>query len=204
MAIFGNPPVKLRVSAADLAPLDDGVLATLGDAEQAVLQSHLAASEALLVARRAREDYERVAARRGGAKADVGLAKAGRSSARAHTDVPGTQEADRAIVAARAGKNLLDLQISWLKAEVAAADARAEQANEAAWAAEAELELQRARLLASHRERGDAQIQGFVKQKDACRKALETARHRAVNRRAEADRQKNLWQLAGAEELERV
>ncbi len=196
MPIFGNDPVTVRVKPADLARFDDAALATLEDTRHALLRCHFSATDARLAARAARDDYERIAARRGGAKADVKLAKAERSSARAHTDVSGTQDAERSVAAARGEKDLLEKQIAWLRSEVAAAEAREEEMNAGAWAAEADYELARARLLASDQPRGDANLQAFVKQAEACHKALEKARHRAVLLRADADKQKNAWEQA--------
>lgn len=196
MSIFGNEPVTVRVKPADLARFDDAELDGLNDAREALLRSHLAATDARLAVRRARDDCERISARRGGAKADVKLAKAERSSARAHTDVQGALEAEHSISSARGEKSLLDMRIAWLRAEVAAAEAREAEMNAGAWAAEADYELERARLLATDRTRGEANLQAFVRQVEECHKALENARQRSVERRTEADKQKNAWQRA--------
>jgi hypothetical protein len=198
MSIFGNDPVTVRVKAADLARFDDPELTPLNEAREALLRSHLAATDARLAVRRARDDYERISARRGGAKADVKLAKAERSSARAHTDAQGALEAERSISTAQGEKSLLDMRIAWLRAELAAAEAREAEMSAGAWAAEADYELERARLVASDRTRGEANLQAFVRQVEACHKALENARHRSVQRRAEADKQRNAWQRASA------
>lgn len=194
MSLFGNEPVKTRVRATDLAHFDDAALASLDAPRQSLYGAHVAAVEARLAARQARDEHERIAARRSGAKADVKLAKAELGSARAHTDLQGTEEAGLSVAAAQAGRSLLDRQIAWLRAEADAAEAREEEANAAAWAAEADYELARARLLASDRPRGEANLQAFVKQAEACHKAAEDARHRFVQRRAEADAQRNAWQ----------
>lgn len=200
MAIFGGPPVSLRVRGTELAKVDDATLASLDEAEREVVRAHLAASEARLATRKAQFEYERVAARQAGAKADVSLAKAERHAARAHADGRAAYDAEQAIGAARTGKDVLDQQIAWLRAELAAAEAREAEADAAGWAAEAFLELQRARLLA--RDPSDAHFQGFVKQDARCRSALETARHRAALARAEAENRKNVWQLAAERTLE--
>lgn len=198
MSIFRNEPVTVRVTPADLACFDDAELAALNDVREALLRGHLAATDARLAVRRVRDDYERIAARRGGAKADVKLAKAERSSARAHTDVHGALEAERSISSAQGEKSLLNMRIAWLRAEVAAAEAREAEMNAGAWAAEADYELERARLLASDRPRGEANLQAYVRQAEECHKALENARHRSVQHRAEADKQKNAWLRASA------
>ncbi|MFN7145616.1 MAG: hypothetical protein ACK4YP_17705 [Myxococcota bacterium] len=137
MSLFGNEPVRTRVKASDLARFDDGALAALEAPRQSLLRAHVAAAEARLAARQARDEHERVSARKSGARADVKLARAELGSARAHTDVQGTQDAGHSVAAAKADKSLLDRQITWLRAEVAAAEAREEDANAAAWAAEA-------------------------------------------------------------------
>lgn len=204
MSIFGNEPVKSRVKGSDLARLDDAALAALDVQRQTLLRAHLALAEARLAARQARDEHERIAARKSGAKADVKLAKAGLGSARAHADVPGTADAGRSVAVAQADKSLLDRQIAWLRAEVAAAEAHEDEAKAAAWAAEADYELARARLLASDRSSREIDLQAFVKQAEACRRASEDARHRSVKRRAEADAQRNVWQRARAPALEPV
>lgn len=196
MSIFGNEPVTTRVKASDLAHFDDAALASLEGPREALRHTHLAAAEARLDARHARDEHDRIAARTGGAKADVKLAKAELDSARAHTDVQGEEEAGRLVAAAQAGRALLDRQIAFLRAEVVAAEAREDEANAAAWAAEADYELARARLLASDRPRGEANLQAFVRQAEACHKASEDARHRFVRRRAEADAQRAAWHQA--------
>ncbi|MDO9280644.1 MAG: hypothetical protein Q7U06_01980, partial [Pseudomonadota bacterium] len=63
MSIFGNEPVTVRVKPADLARFDDAELTALNDVWEALLRSHLAATDARLAVRRARDEYERVAAR---------------------------------------------------------------------------------------------------------------------------------------------
>lgn len=183
MSIFTNEPVRMRVKAADLARLDDAALGTLDAPRKGLVRAHLAAAEARLEARQAREEHERVAARRNAARADVKLARMEGAAAPAGTDP---------VAAAKADKALLDMRIAWLRAEVAAAEAREEDANAAAWAAEADYELARARLLVP--ERGQTDLPAFVKQAETCRTALEDARRRFVKRRAEADAARAAWE----------
>ena len=204
MSIFGNDPVHARVKAGDLARFDDIALASLDASRQALLRTHLAVAEARLASRQARDDHERVAARTSGARADVKLAKAELTSARAHSDAQGSEEAAHSVAAAQTDKAALDRHIAWLRAEVAAAEAREEEVNAAAWAAEADYEMARARLLASDRPPGEANLQAFVKQSEACLKASEDARRRSVRLRAEADTQRSAWQQARGPVLERV
>lgn len=124
------------------------------------------------------------------------LAKAERGSARAHADANATADAERSVGAAQAERRLLDQHIVWLRAEVSAAEAREEEANAEAWAAEADYELARARLIASDRPPGDAHLQAFVKQAESCHERYEDARHRHAQRRAEADAEAFSWRQA--------
>ncbi|MFZ5481106.1 MAG: hypothetical protein ACOZNI_30370 [Myxococcota bacterium] len=196
MSIFGTDPVRSRVRGADLAGLEDAALASLDVPRHALLRAYLAATEARLAARRARDDHDRIAARKAGAKADVKLAKAELGAARAHTDAVATEAAGHSVAAARADRGLLDRQIAWLRAEVAAAEAHEDEADAAAWAAEADYELARARVLVSDPSRGDVSLPVFVRQAEACHKTLEDARQRFVQRRAQADTLRNAWEHA--------
>jgi hypothetical protein len=167
-------------------------MAGLDAAEATTLAAHVALAKSRVAADRARATLERTAARRGGTHAEIGVARAVRRSAEAHSDDDAAGSAARGLSDALEASDVLNLLIRWRRAEVRSADATQVEALAAVWSAQAELELKKAILVTAP----DTGVTAFVRQAERLGHAQTAAKRVAHDRAADAERHRLVWRDA--------